>query len=302
MVYNSMALGIGVGYHKALSIPQGCPFSMCFVALLLRPWIMKMRSMPNTKPRILADDLLLIQEGGAKHYDDFCDAFDQTQEYLLDLGSNNSAKKSFLFSTDPNMRQLLKHKNWDALGTTLKVELNFRDLGGHLNSTNAINAITLTNRLIGAIQGIERLTRTPLSYETKQHIIRASSLHFGLYGCEASHANETFLGKLAASISKATGANSTLVAQTIRLNLGGFKNNTDPDLHIWVRRVVMVRRMWFIDPDLQQTIQTILDTYVEHGYVGTHYDKLNELLVAPSPGTASSTAHTCWASPLLRTS
>ena len=44
------------------SIPQGCPFSMALVALLMRPWILLMRD-HNIEPRALADDLM-ISDGG----------------------------------------------------------------------------------------------------------------------------------------------------------------------------------------------------------------------------------------------
>ncbi len=44
IVHNSLAQGLGAGYFKPMSIPQGCPFSMCFIALLARPWILQMRN------------------------------------------------------------------------------------------------------------------------------------------------------------------------------------------------------------------------------------------------------------------
>ena len=47
--------------HEA-SIPQGCPFSMAMIALLLRPWMQMMKEMGVT-PRTLADDLMVWAEG-----------------------------------------------------------------------------------------------------------------------------------------------------------------------------------------------------------------------------------------------
>ena len=58
-VFNSLALGLAAPYRRPNGIPQGCPLSMMFVALLLRPW-MKITSSVDVIPRTLADDLLLL--------------------------------------------------------------------------------------------------------------------------------------------------------------------------------------------------------------------------------------------------
>ena len=57
--YNTVAGGIGEGYAKPTSIPQGDPLSMMVVALLLRAWIVEMKA-EGLKPRVLADDMQLI--------------------------------------------------------------------------------------------------------------------------------------------------------------------------------------------------------------------------------------------------
>ena len=44
-IKNSVAGGLGQTYCKRTSIPQGDPFSMMFVALIMRPWILQMRSL-----------------------------------------------------------------------------------------------------------------------------------------------------------------------------------------------------------------------------------------------------------------
>ena len=47
---------LGRKQRDKCSIPQGCPFSMNMVALLMRPWNMKTRE-SGIEPRTLADDL-----------------------------------------------------------------------------------------------------------------------------------------------------------------------------------------------------------------------------------------------------
>ena len=53
---------LGVEHHHSCSIPQGCPFSMAFIALLLKPWINMMRA-KGVEPRALADDLFFFSPG-----------------------------------------------------------------------------------------------------------------------------------------------------------------------------------------------------------------------------------------------
>ena len=61
-VYNTIAGGVGEGYHKPASVPQGDPLSMMVTALHMRPWIMVMKAMAM-ETRILAVDLQLISVG-----------------------------------------------------------------------------------------------------------------------------------------------------------------------------------------------------------------------------------------------
>eukprot|EP00969_Alexandrium_andersonii_P207472 9165927-Alexandrium_andersonii.AAC.1 len=55
---------LGVPYARPTSIPQGCPWSMAVIALVLRAWILVMRQIP-TRPRLLADDLQVWAESWA---------------------------------------------------------------------------------------------------------------------------------------------------------------------------------------------------------------------------------------------
>ena len=49
-------------HRDTCSIPQGYPFSMNMVALLMRPWIMKMKE-NGIEPRTLAGDLFFFASG-----------------------------------------------------------------------------------------------------------------------------------------------------------------------------------------------------------------------------------------------
>ena len=62
-VYNCLAGGIGTPYQRKCGIPQGCPYSMAMVALIMRPWIIMMRSYGSIQCYILADDVLIMATG-----------------------------------------------------------------------------------------------------------------------------------------------------------------------------------------------------------------------------------------------
>eukprot|EP00973_Karenia_brevis_P059758 8318355-Karenia_brevis.AAC.1 len=61
-IYFSFAGHIGSPHRHLCGIPQGCPFSMMIIALLLRPWHLLARA-AHVIPRALADDLLLLASG-----------------------------------------------------------------------------------------------------------------------------------------------------------------------------------------------------------------------------------------------
>ena len=63
-VYNSVAGGLGKPYRRRCAIPQGCPFSMMFVAILLRPILILCAVPGRVLPRILVDDIILVVLGG----------------------------------------------------------------------------------------------------------------------------------------------------------------------------------------------------------------------------------------------
>ena len=74
---------LGSGHHHKCGIPQGCPFSMAFVALMLRPWHALMLTI-KVVPRTLADDLLFLTYGGDSLLC-FSVAFDETCMYIHNL-------------------------------------------------------------------------------------------------------------------------------------------------------------------------------------------------------------------------
>ena len=86
LVYNCLAGGIGKPYKRRCGIPQGCPFSMAMVALIMRPWILLMRSIPDIRCFILADDVMIVATG--RHMAArLVQALNSTHQYLHLMGA-----------------------------------------------------------------------------------------------------------------------------------------------------------------------------------------------------------------------
>ena len=62
LIHNSIGDSYGLGHKHRCGIPQGCPLSMVFVSILLRPWMLQMEEL-GAIPRTLAEDIMLLAKG-----------------------------------------------------------------------------------------------------------------------------------------------------------------------------------------------------------------------------------------------
>merc|ERR1712218_475549 len=85
VIHNRIGHSTGAPHQHRCSIPQGCPFSMALVALLMRPWISSMRS-HKVEPRVLADDLFLYASR-MKHAAHAVKGMRLSRQYFADLGA-----------------------------------------------------------------------------------------------------------------------------------------------------------------------------------------------------------------------
>lgn len=100
LVYNCLAGGVGEPFRRLCGIPQGCPFSMAVVALIMRLWIMLMLTFASVKCFILADDVPIIATG--KHIAViFVKALNATHLYLQTMGAMVAPNKSYNFASHP---------------------------------------------------------------------------------------------------------------------------------------------------------------------------------------------------------
>ena len=121
-IRNSLAGTLGEPYKRKCSVPQGCPFSMMIIALVMRPWTIIVAK-EGCKPRILADDMEMHAIGPG-HAQKFHKAYGKSIEYLVDMGAKIAHDKCFLFSTSPDARVWLTNVIWPILNKPIKVVLD----------------------------------------------------------------------------------------------------------------------------------------------------------------------------------
>ena len=61
-IYHDYSLGPGRPRNRPISIPQGCPYSLRFLAFIIAPWTVLM-GVQVTNPRALSDDLTTVSTG-----------------------------------------------------------------------------------------------------------------------------------------------------------------------------------------------------------------------------------------------
>ena len=90
----------------------------------------------------------------------------------------------------------------EALGCvgSWKVELDIRDLGGHLDFTRRARAGTLFKRVKNATHGVVAIGALPLGFQVKLGLVRGEYLPAGLLAVEASYVSASSLSQFRAAI------------------------------------------------------------------------------------------------------
>ena len=116
--------------------------------------------MPDVKPQLYADNLKCSAERpGAL----FASASFAVQ-YVRSVGQDVSSGKCVLFSTSKSVRKAMKLWVVSGDGSFWKVQLDVRDLGGHLYFTRRARAGTLSKRVGEATLGVTAVGALPLGF------------------------------------------------------------------------------------------------------------------------------------------
>ena len=122
--HNAIAGCIGKAHTRSCGIPQGCPLSMMFVALHMRPWLIEMHRR-NIAAMIFADDVILIANG--EHMlRDFSEALETTHNYLHGMGAKVAPSKSLNFTSSKTAKAWLTDTTWIAINANIKVVNDLR--------------------------------------------------------------------------------------------------------------------------------------------------------------------------------
>ena len=283
IIYNSIASGLGKGHQRPCGIPQGCPFSMMIIALLMRPWLLIIQQ-TKAKPRVLADDVFLFATG-EWHVEQLTQGYTATLQYIEDIGGRTAPEKSFIVSTSEAARTWFKGFTWPIVKQKIAVVLHIRDLGGHLHTGSVHHSPTLTARLHDAAHYVHRITYLPIDYHTKAQLIRTKVLSLGLYGCESVHVNEAALRSLQTAIARAIGPTTTLGSNALTFDLCSRGTDLDPACDIFTRQISLARRMTCKWDWVQRMLNDIFKAYQHRHSVGifTGEAGLETLQQAPPP-------------------
>ena len=243
---------IGLAHAERCSIPQGCPFSMTMVALLMRPWV-KVMAASEVQPRVLADDLM-FHTSGEGHRARTVRAMEQSRQYFNDIGAKVAANKCFTFATDTFTRNYLTKFRWKG-AIKIPNASSFRDLGAHMNLTKAKNGATLTQRLHKATNMAKKLRWMPLSKNDKEKIIRCNVLPAALYGVETATINNHSMNALRSAIADAIGPQSAKRSLDLVFATTCTSKTLDPNAHVLYQRVAGLRRMMAKHPGKQAMVR-----------------------------------------------
>ena len=145
-------------------------------------------------------------------------------------------------------------------GGLWKVQLDVRDLGGHLDSTLRARAGTVSKRVGEATVGVASFCALPLGFQVKLGLVRGEYLPAGLHAAEASYVSSSSIGAFRAAIVRAVWSSKMPFANApATLNLLDGPAGVDPAFHIVRSRFRMMRRYIAYCPEEEPRIFRMLD-------------------------------------------
>ena len=153
-------------------------------------------------------------------------------------------------------------KLWDISGDGgfWKVQLDIRDLGGHLDFTYRARAGTLSRRLRGATVGVAAVGALPLGFLTKLGLVRGKFIPAGLHAAEASYVSSSSTSAFRAVIVRSVWSTRMPLANAPAiLNLLDGPVDVDPAFYVVWSRFRMMRRYLAYCPEEEPRIFRMLD-------------------------------------------
>ena len=251
-----LAAGLGEPWCRDGGIPQGCPLSMVFIVALYVPWCRHLESLPDVKPQLYADNLKCSSVRPRALFES---AY-FTARYVRLVGQDVSPGKCVLLSTSRAVRRAMKLWDISGDGGFWKVQLDVRDLGGHLDFTYRARAGTLSRRIGGATVGVAAVGALPLGFQVKLGLVRGKYLPAGLHAAEASYVSSSSISAFRAAIVRAVWSSKMPLANAPAiLNLLDGPVDVDPAFYVVWSRFRMMRRYLAYCPEEEPRIFRMLD-------------------------------------------
>ena len=122
-----------------------------------------LEALPDVNPQLHVDNL----ECSADRPGALFDSAQFTAHYVMSVGQGVSLGKCVLLSTSTSARKAMKLWDISGDGSFWKVQLDVRDLGGHLDFTRRTRAGTLSERVGEATVGVAAVGALPLGFQFK---------------------------------------------------------------------------------------------------------------------------------------
>ena len=215
---------------------------MAIVALIMRPWVMLMRTFIGISCDILADDVRILATG--KHMAAiFAKALNATHVYLQTMGAMVAPNKSYNFASHPQVKLWIGETKWQNIEGTIEVVSDLRYLGAHVATKATANSTTLDDRIDKALMQLRRLRFCPAGTQAKIRAINGKVYAGALYGVEVATIVPAKLARLSAAVIDAFRVRSdNHHADRFYTTLTKAKDEVDPVVQVFSRRVMQIRR------------------------------------------------------------
>ena len=251
-----LAAGLGEPWCRDGGIPQGCPLSMVFIVALYVPWCRHLESLPDIKPQLYADNLKCSTTQPRALFE----SASFTARYVRLVGQDVSPGKCVLLSTSKAVRRAMKLWDISGDGGFWKVQLDIRDLGGHLDFTYRARAGTLSRRVGKATVGVTAVGALPLGFLAKLGLVRGKYLPAGVHAAEASYVSSSSISAFRAAIVRSVWSSKMPLANTPAiLSLLDGPVDVDPAFYVVWSRFRMMRRFLAYCPEEEPRIFRMLD-------------------------------------------
>ena len=179
----SIVSGLGQPWTRDGGIPQGCPLSMMFIVALCRPWCRYLGAQCGVSPQLYADNLKCV----CRDLGLLLRAARFTAGYVRLVGQEPLLVSVVLLGTSEAVRAEMRGWALSDEGHRWTVKLDFRDLGGHHDTTLRGWSSTLSLRVRLAISRLDLIFARPLDFYGRIRVVRAMFLPCALHGVEASY-------------------------------------------------------------------------------------------------------------------